>query len=288
MTETLLYEKTSEGLAWITLNRPDVLNAINMQMRDELWDLMHAVRDDPDVRVVIFKGVGNRAFSAGADISEFGTAPSYVEARGARRDRDLWGFMLSLDKVLLAAIHGFALGAGIELPMCCDFRIASEDVRLGLPEVGLGYIPSAGGTQTLPRHVPPGIAMTMILTGDPIDAETAYRYGLVQRVVPRDRLYSEAEALARKVLAQPAQAVRLSQSDLVALYDRGLESKSPLQWRREFEFMGRTGWFEHACNGYAYDVTGCCFSDAGLRALLDGFDVTLSGGSVEVDLRALQ
>ncbi|TMG05528.1 MAG: enoyl-CoA hydratase/isomerase family protein [Chloroflexi bacterium] len=215
MTETLLYEKTSEGLAWITLNRPDVLNAINMQMRDELWDLMHAVRDDPDVRVVIFKGVGNRAFSAGADISEFGTAPSYVEARGARRDRDLWGFMLSLDKVLLAAIHGFALGAGIELPMCCDFRIASEDVRLGLPEVGLGYIPSAGGTQTLPRHVPPGIAMTMILTGDPIDAETAYRYGLVQRVVPRDRLYREAEALARKVLAQPAQAVRLAKRAVV-------------------------------------------------------------------------
>ena len=215
MTETLLYEKTSEGLAWITLNRPDVLNAINMQMRDELWDLMHAVRDDPDVRVVIFKGVGNRAFSAGADISEFGTAPSYVEARRARRDRDLWGFMLSLDKVLLAAIHGFALGAGIELPMCCDFRIASEDARLGLPEVGLGYIPSAGGTQTLPRHVPPGIAMTMILTGDPIDAEIAYRYGLVQRVVPRDRLYSEAEALARKVLAQPAQAVRLAKRAVV-------------------------------------------------------------------------
>src|SRR6266702_415263 len=88
MTETLLYEKTSEGLVWITLNRPDVLNAINMQMRDELWDLMHAVRDDPDVRVVIFKGVGNRAFSAGADIIEFVTAPSYFEARGARRDLD--------------------------------------------------------------------------------------------------------------------------------------------------------------------------------------------------------
>src|SRR5439155_616194 len=121
MTETLLYEKTSEGLAWITLNRPDVLNAINMQMRDELWDLMHAVRDDPDVRVVIFKGVGNRAFSAGADISEFGTAPSYVEARGA----------------------------------------------------------------------------------------------LVRRVVPRDRLYREAEALARKVLAQPAQAVRLAKRAVV-------------------------------------------------------------------------
>src|SRR5207249_1214346 len=132
MTETLLYEKTSEGLAWITLNRPDVLNAINMQMRDDLWDIMHAVRDDPDVRVVIFKGAGDRAFSAGADISEFGTAPSYVEARRGRRERDLWGFMLSLDKVLIAAIHGFALGAGVELPMCCDFRVAQRALVEGI------------------------------------------------------------------------------------------------------------------------------------------------------------
>jgi enoyl-CoA hydratase/carnithine racemase len=212
---TLTYEKSPDGLAWITLNRPDVLNAINMQMRDELWDLMHAVRDDPEVGVVIFKGAGDRAFSAGADISEFGTAPSYVEARRARRERDLWGFMLSLDKVLIAAIHGFALGAGIELPMCCDFRLASEDARLGLPEVSLGYIPSAGGTQTLPRHLPPGIAMQMILTGDPIDVQTAYRYRLVQRVVPRDRLYAEAESLARKVLSRPAGVVRLAKRAVV-------------------------------------------------------------------------
>jgi enoyl-CoA hydratase/carnithine racemase len=215
MPETLLYEKTPEGLAWVTLNRPEVLNAINMQTRDELWDLMHAVRDDPDVRVVIFRGAGDRAFSAGADISEFGTAPSYIEARRARRERDLWGFMLSLDKVLIAAIHGFALGAGVELPMCCDFRIASADARLGLPEVGLGYIPSAGGTQTLPRHVPPGVAMQMVLTGDPIDAQRAYLYGLVQRVAPRERLYAEAEALARKVLSQPADAVRLAKRAVV-------------------------------------------------------------------------
>jgi enoyl-CoA hydratase/carnithine racemase len=215
MTNTLIYEKSRGGLAWLALNRPDVLNAINMQMRDELWDLMHAVRDDPEVGVVIFKGSGDRAFSAGADISEFGTAPSYIEARRARRERDLWGFMLSLDKVLIAAIHGFALGAGIELPMCCDFRIASEDARLGLPEVSLGYIPSAGGTQTLPRHLPPGIAMQMILTGDPIDARTAFRHRLVQRVVPRGRLYAEAESFARKVLSRPPEAVRLAKRAVV-------------------------------------------------------------------------
>jgi enoyl-CoA hydratase/carnithine racemase len=207
---TVLYAKPSPGLAWITLNRPEVLNAINLEMRDELWETMHAAEADPDIRVVIFRGAGERAFSAGADISEFGTAPSYVEARRARRERDLWGFMLGMDTVLIAAIHGYALGAGVELPMCCDIRIASDDARLGLPEVGLGYIPSAGGTQTLPRHVPPGVAMQMILTGDPIDAQTALRYGLVQRVVPRARLYAEAEALARRILEQPPEAVRLA------------------------------------------------------------------------------
>lgn len=206
----ILYEKTPDGIAWVTLNRPDVHNAINMAMRDLLWEIMHAVRDDPDVRTVIFKGAGSRAFSAGADISEFGTAPSYAEARRARRERDLWAFMLSLDKPLIAAIHGFALGAGIELPMCCNIRIAADDARMGVPEVSLGYIPSAGGTQNLPRHVPPGVAMHMVLTGDPIDAQTAYRYGLVQRVVPRERLYAEAEALARKIIARPAALVRLA------------------------------------------------------------------------------
>jgi len=231
MPDTLIYEKKTEGLAWITLNRPEVLNAINMTMRDELWDLMHAVRDDPDVRAVIFKGAGDRAFSAGADISEFGTAPSYFEARRARRERDLWGFMLSLDKVLIAAIHGFALGAGVELPMCCDFRIASDEARLGLPEVTLGYIPSAGGTQTLPRHIPPGVAMQMVLTGDPIDAQAAYRYGLVQRAVPREWLYAEAEALARKLLSQPADAVRLAKRAVVEGIELPLKHGVALEWR---------------------------------------------------------
>lgn len=201
------YEKADGGVAWVTLNRPDVLNAINMEMRDLMWEIMHAVQADPEVRAVVFKGAGERAFSAGADISEFGTAPSYVEARRARRERDLWGLMLSMDEVFVAAIQGYALGAGIELPMCCDVRIASEDARFGLPEVSLGYIPSAGGTQTLARHVPPGIAMQMILTGDPIEADTALGYGLVQRVVPRERLYEEAESLARRMIAGPVEAV---------------------------------------------------------------------------------
>ncbi|MCH8346174.1 MAG: enoyl-CoA hydratase/isomerase family protein [Chloroflexi bacterium] len=230
MFDTLLYDK-QDGIAWVTLNRPQLLNVINMRMRDELWEVVQAVRDDPEVLVVIFRGAGERAFCAGADISEFGTAPSYVESRRARRERDLWGLMLSLEKPLIAAIHGYALGAGIELPMCCDLRIASEDARLGLPEVSLGYIPSAGGTQTLPRHIPPGVAMHMILTGDPIDAQAALRHGLVQRVVPRQRLYQEAEALARTLMSRGPLALRLAKRAVLEGLDLPLAEGLALERR---------------------------------------------------------
>jgi enoyl-CoA hydratase/carnithine racemase len=209
MFATLVYDKDG-GIAWVTLNRPETLNAVNLQMRDELWESLHALRDDPEVAVAIFKGAGDRAFSAGADVSEFGTAPSVVEARRARRERDVWGYMLAIEKPLIAAIHGFALGAGIELSMCCDLRVAAEDARIGLPEVTLGYIPSAGGTQLMPRIIRPGVAMGLILSGDTVDAAEALRIGLVHRIVPRDRLYAEAEELARRLMGLSPLALRLA------------------------------------------------------------------------------
>ena len=140
-------------MATITLNRPERLNAINMAMRDLLWEYLQACRDHPDVRAVCFRGEG-RAFSAGADISEFGTAPSLMEARRARHERDVWGLMLSLPVPLVARMHGFCFGAGLELPLCCDVRVAEEGTQFALPEVTLGYIPSAGGTQTLRARFP--------------------------------------------------------------------------------------------------------------------------------------
>jgi enoyl-CoA hydratase len=226
----VLYEKR-DGVAWVTLNRPDVLNAVNLQMRDELWVYLHAVRDDPDVRVVVFRGAGDRAFSAGADITEFGTAPSYVEAREARLQRDLWGFLLSLDKPLIAAIHGYALGAGLEMSMCCDLRIAADDARFGLPEVNLGYIPSAGGTQLLPRTISPGVALGLILSGDTIDAAEALSLGLVQRVVPRHALEVEAERLARRLAAGSPAAVRLVKEAVTAGLDMSLDQGLALEER---------------------------------------------------------
>jgi enoyl-CoA hydratase/carnithine racemase len=225
----LIFDKTEDHIARITLNRPDVLNAVNLEMRDALWDALHAVDHDPDVHIAVIRGAGDRAFSAGADISEFGTAPSYVEARRARVDRDVWGYMLSITKPLVATIHGFAFGAGCEMALCCDFRIAADDAQFALPEVKLGYIPSAGGTQLLPRTVPPGVARELILTGDPVDAQRALAIGLVTRVVARAQLEDEAMALARKLAALPQAPLRAAKEAMLAGADLPLDAALRLE-----------------------------------------------------------
>jgi enoyl-CoA hydratase/carnithine racemase len=226
----VLYERR-DGIACVTLSRPEVLNALNLQMRDQLWAALDAIEADPDVGAVVFAGAGERAFSAGADITEFGTAPSFDAARRARLERELWGRLARFPKPLVAAVHGYALGAGCELALLCDFRLASDDAQLGLPEVALAYIPTAGGTQTLPRTIGRGRALDMILSGDPIPAQQALDWGLVHRVVPRDRLHIEAEALARRLLAQPAAALRLAKEALRAGLDLPLAEGLRLEAR---------------------------------------------------------
>ena len=226
--ETIIYEKR-DGLAYITLNRPQALNAVNIKMRDELYEVLPAVRDDPEVQAAILRGAGERAFCAGADITEFGTTPSVVIARRVRWERDLWGLFLSLPKPLIVAIHGYAVGAGIEMAMCCDLRVASDDARFGLPEVGLGMVPTAGGSQTLPRTIPPGKAAELILTGDLIDAAEAFRLGLVNRVVPRIDLLPTTEALARRVMSHPQAAVRAAKEAVTRGLELGLEQGLELE-----------------------------------------------------------
>lgn len=195
MSEPVLFAVDDRGVATITLNRPDRLNAINMEMRDLLWTYITAIPEMPNVRALVFRGEG-RAFSAGADISEFGTAPSIIEARRARHERDVWWELLSLPVPTVARMHGVCYGAGLELPLCCDMRIAAEGATFALPEVTLGYIPSACGTQTLPRIIPPGVAATMILTGEPIDTEAALRWGLISQVLSE----SEIDEVIRDLL----------------------------------------------------------------------------------------
>jgi enoyl-CoA hydratase/carnithine racemase len=202
-------EAEREGdIVVLTLNRPERLNAVHLPMRDELWTYLCLLRDDPSVRVAIITGAGDRAFSAGADITDFGTTPSVLEARDARLGRDLWGVMASLPIPLIAAIHGFAYGAGLELSMYCDLRVADETARFALPEVTLGYIPSAGGTQTIGRHLPQSDAMQMVTTGDPIDARRAYDLGLAQWLAPRGEALAVARGLAERLAASSPEAVR--------------------------------------------------------------------------------
>lgn len=205
--KTLIYEKKGH-IAYVTLNRPQALNVYNVQMRDDLYEVLSAIKDDPEVRVAIFKGAGEKAFCAGADLSEFLTAPTPVIARQVRFGRDVWGFFLSIPQPLIAAVHGYVLGSGIEIALCCDIRIASEDARFGLPEVGLGIIPAAGGTQTLPRTVGRARALEMLLTNRWINGEEAYNIGLVNQVVPRDKLLQTAEEMAERIASFNPMAVR--------------------------------------------------------------------------------
>jgi len=205
--ETLIYEK-EDALALVTLNRPQFLNAYNIQMRDDLFEVLHAIRDDDEVRVALFKGAGEKAFCAGADLSEFLTAPPPVIARQIRFDRDVWGLFLSIPQPLIAVLHGYVLGSGIEMALCCDLRITSDDAQFGLPEVALGIIPAAGGTQTLPRAVGPAGALEMLLTGRWMDAREALQIKLVNRVVPADRLFETAREVAEKIAVCDPDVIR--------------------------------------------------------------------------------
>ncbi len=228
--EAIIYEKT-DNVAYITLNRPKALNAYNVRMRDELFEVLGAIRDDPEVWVTILKGAGEKAFCAGADLTEFLTAPSPVFAREARFNRDIWGRFLSIPKPFIAALHGYVLGSGIEMSLCCDIRIAADDAQFGLPEVGLGIIPAAGGSQTLPRVAGRANALDLLLTGRWIKADEAQRMKLINRVVPRRELYPEAEKLAEKLKNFNPLAVSCTKQAITRGLDLGLEEGLRLEKR---------------------------------------------------------
>lgn len=205
--ETLIYEK-KDGIATVSLNRPEALNAYNIQMRDDLYEVLGAIRDDDEVRVGILKGAGDKAFCAGADLSEFLSAPPPVAARKIRFDRDVWRLFLSIPQPLIAALHGYVLGSGLEIALCCDMRIAAADTQFGLPEMGLGIIPAAGGTQTLPRAIGRSRALEMLLTNRWISGQQAFQFHLVNRLVPGEELLATTEKMARRIASFNPAAVR--------------------------------------------------------------------------------
>ena len=238
--KALLYEK-KDAIAYVTLNRPEALNVYNIQMRDDLYEVLGAIRDDSEVRVAIFKGAGKKAFCAGADLSEFLTASSPTEARQVRWERDVWGLFLSIPQPLIAAVHGYVLGSGIEIALCCDIRIASEDARFGLPEVGLGIIPAAGATQTLPRTVGRARALEMLLTNRWIKGEEACKIGLVNQIVPRENLLQVAEEMAKKIASYNPLAVRNAKQAVVRGLDLSLGEGLDLEKRLALEVASVSG-----------------------------------------------
>ena len=208
---TVGFEK-QDAIAVVTLDRPARLNAYNVAMRDDLYAVLTAIDDDPEVRVCILRGRG-RAFSTGGDVREFGSAPSPVIARAVRFQRDVWGRLLRLRAVTIAAVHGFTVGGGLEMMLLCDLRLAADDARFALPETGLGMLPGVAGTQTMPRAVGVGRALELTLTDRWLDARTALRWGLVNRITPRAQLERSALAWARRLARvdpATAQAVRRS------------------------------------------------------------------------------
>jgi enoyl-CoA hydratase len=235
--KTLIYEK-KDNIAYVTLNRPQALNVYNIQMRDDLYEILRAIHDDSEVSVAIIKGAGEKAFCAGADLTEFLTAPSPIIARQVRFSRDVWGLFLSLPQPVIAAVHGFVLGSGIEIALCCDIRIASEDAKFGLPEVGLGIIPAAGGTQTLPRAIGRGRALEMLLTNRWVNAQEAFQFGLVNRVVAKDKLLETAEEMAKKIASYHPMAIRNAKQAVVRGLDLSLTEGLELERRLASELKG--------------------------------------------------
>ena len=199
--KTLIYTKNCHT-AIVALNRPHVLNAYNMQMRDDLFEIIQSIKDDDDVKSVLISGQG-RAFCSGADLTEFGTAPSQVIAREVRWKRDVWGQLHSLNKPVISALHGYCIGSGLELALLSDIRISSPETKFSMPEVQLGMIPAAGGTQTLPRHASVSSGVELLLTGRIFTAEEALKLKLITRIVPPHKLTETALNICQNLSRVP-------------------------------------------------------------------------------------
>jgi enoyl-CoA hydratase len=216
--QTLLFD-VRDGVAFVTVNRPDKLNALNDEVMRELAQAAERIATEDAIKGAILTGSGPKAFVAGADIGDLAKQGAFDGKARAQRGQAVLRRLETCGKPVIAAVNGFALGGGCELAMACHIRIASENAKFGQPEVKLGIAPGYGGTQRLPRLVGKGIALQLILTGEMIDAQEAYRIGLVNRVVPAEALLAESEKMLRGILAMGPLAIRLSMEAV----DQGLE-----------------------------------------------------------------
>jgi enoyl-CoA hydratase/carnithine racemase len=231
--ENVLYEKKG-AIAYVTLNRPKVLNALNQRTWQDLKAAFEDARDDADVRGAILTGAGDKAFIAGADIGELAQVTAVEAERSSTFGQGVLNLIENLGKPVVAAINGFALGGGCETAMACTIRLATESARFGQPEVKLGVPPGGGGTQRLPRLVGKGRALQLILSGEMISAQEAYRIGLVNEVVPAADLIPRAEAILKQISANAPLAVRVS----LEAVNKGLETSQTEGLALEASFFG--------------------------------------------------
>jgi enoyl-CoA hydratase len=204
--QTILYD-TGDRVATVTINRPEKLNALNALAKEELRDCFLSIGRNAEIAAVIITGAGEKSFVAGTDIAELAGLDAASGKRFAERGQELFNLIENLDRPVIAAVNGYALGGGCELALACHLRLASEKARFGQPEVQLGVIPGYGGTQRLARLIGRGRALEMILTGAQLDAEEAYRIGLVNRVVPAGELLARARAMAEQIASMPPRAL---------------------------------------------------------------------------------
>lgn len=264
--QTIRYA-VSGDVGVVTLHRPEALNTYSVRMRDELHELLSCIRAEvmardhhggagcceegevgrdaaavEGVRALLFQGAGPTAFCAGADLSEFLTAPSVDAARNIRRVRDLWRLLGEMPAPLIAAVHGYVLGSGLEIALACDVRMAAADAVFGLPEMGLGILPGVGGTQRVPRTMAPAHALDMLLTGRRFDAHEALARGLITRVVPAARLCAQALELAQRLADAPAAALHGARQAI----KQGAELSLAQGLRLEARLAGRLAHRTHA------------------------------------------
>src|SRR2546423_5480928 len=216
--QTLLFE-IRDGIAFVTINRPDKLNALNDRVMLELADVAERIATEDVIKGAILTGAGPKSFVAGADIGDLAKQGPFDGKARAQRGQAVLRRLETGGKPVLAAINGFALGGGCELAMACHIRIASDNAKFGQPEVKLGIAPGYGGTQRLPRLVGKGIAMQLILTGEMIDAQEAYRIGLVNKVVPATDLLPESAKVMQGILAMGPLAVRLAMEAIDQVFE---------------------------------------------------------------------
>tara|TARA_R110000787_G_scaffold28923_4_gene78749 strand:+ start:29916 stop:30698 length:783 start_codon:yes stop_codon:yes gene_type:complete len=238
-----ILSETTKGLTTITINRPSKLNALNKETINELHQAFKIAEEDRKTKVIIITGSGEKAFVAGADISEFADfSVAEGESLAAEGQALLFDFVANLSTPVIAAVNGFALGGGLELAMAAHFRIASDNAKMGLPEVSLGVIPGYGGTQRLPQLIGKGRAMEMIMTAGMIDAETAHNYGLVNHVTTPEELMEFTQKIASKIIRNSSVAI----ASAIAAINAG---------------------FEDGENGFDAEVTqfGICFGTADFK-----------------------